>query len=344
MRTKQFILAVGLLFVPLLSMADNVIKLIGTNGETLVKYDASTVDSITTYMTMESHGNYAYDFNGYQYSGLVDTYWGNLESFLLINSDGPWVQLNNVDPYFASYGYTYDNGAYNIVLCDRSEWVSDTLYLYARAGQLMQYYEACFCSYTGAFESGDYDEEIVFAITDNGQTFTYVNGLVVAEGDSYYNYIEPGTSIVPEGQTEAPVRRAPKARALPGKKVLPPLQQAEVRANAKAAVSVYQTLNRPSEAADKALSTERTAPKPQTPSKEATRRLFKVGTSETKAQAAPAERARAIQSAVTTDDNATAGGSSKAPTTLRQTPGHSMPNRRAMTADDVTVTKKNDKK
>lgn len=340
MRTKQFILAVGLLFVPLLSMADNVITLVGMNGETLMRVDASQVDSITLNTTMESHGNYAYDFNDHRYNGLVETARGTLESLLSIDSDEPQVRLNNVDPYFAYSGFTCDNGC-NIVRCSRTEWVADTLYLYADAGQFIGYEDVCFYSYTG-YLYDNYDEEMVFSITDDGQTFTYVNGIVVAIEAGYYNYVEPGTSIVPDGQTEAPARRAPKVQALPGKKALPSLPKADGAPKAKVAVHAVPTLAKPSKAEGKVLRTERTAPKPQTPSKEATRRLFKVGTSETKAQAAPAERA--IQSAVTTDDNATAGGSSKAPTTLRQTPGHSMPNRRAMTADDVTVTKKNDNK
>ena len=337
MRTKQIILAVGLLFVPLLSMADNVITLIGMNGEALATYDAAQVDSITLNTTMESYGNYAYDFNDHRYTGLVETAVGTLESLVFIDSDEPQVRLNNVDPYFAYCGFTCDNG-YNIVLCNRTEWVADTLYLYADAGQRMGYDDACFYSYTG-YLYDNYDEEMVFSITDDGRTFTYVNGIVVAVETGYYNSIAPGTSIVPDSLAGAPARRAPKVQTLQGKKVLTVLPKAEDTPRVKAAYGASQTLAKPSKAEGKVLRTERTVPNAQTSSEDARRRLFKTRDSERKSQATPAERA--AEPAVTTAEKPTAGGSASVRRISRQIPGGSASNRRAMTADDITA--KNDK-
>ena len=327
----------GLLFVPLLSMADNVITLIGMNGEALATYDAAQVDSITLNTTVESYGNYAYDFNGHRYNGLVETARGTLESLLSIDSDEPQVRLNNVDPYFAYCGFTCDNG-YNIVRCSRTEWVADTLYLYADAGQFIGYEDVCFYSYAG-YLNDNYDEEMVFSITDDGQTFTYVSGIVVAIEAGYYNYVEPGTSIVPDSLSGAPARRAPKAQALQGKKVLTVLPMAEDTPRVKAAHGASQTLTKPSEAEGKVLRTERTVPKAQTSSEDARRRLFKIKDSERKSQAAPA--GRAAEPAVTTAEKPTAGGSASVRRISRQIPGGSASNRRAMTADDITA--KNDK-
>ena len=57
MRTKHFILTVALLLVGVLSVADNVITVIGRNGEPLMRIDASQVDSITLNRSLESYGN-----------------------------------------------------------------------------------------------------------------------------------------------------------------------------------------------------------------------------------------------------------------------------------------------
>lgn len=237
MRTKHFILTVALLLVGVLSVADNVITVIGRNGEPLMRIDASQVDSITLNRSLESYGNYAYDFDGHFFSGTVETYKGLLSSGLMLSSSGYNIKLMNLDPYFYYFGYIAEYG-YNEVVCSSSEWVGDTLYLYAPGDQSMNYDydDVRFVSYTG-YLNDNYEEELVFAITDGGQTFTYVNGLVLETQDAYYNFIEPGTSIVADSLAEASAARSPQRTGLSGRKLQPaPMAyQPKGGANVKAA-------------------------------------------------------------------------------------------------------------
>lgn len=139
--------------------------------------------------------------DGLRFSGNVDSYFGDSFTFdvTLAQGEGTTVYIQNLDPYFAQYGYTAENG-YNILageLAVAEDGNSATIT--CQPNQAVGYQDCVFANPFGG-------ETISFTLTE--ATFTCETGYGVGTSEGWYTAFNPFTlNIVGNIRAGAPARR-----------------------------------------------------------------------------------------------------------------------------------------
>ena len=192
---KLFTLLSALLLWQTMAVAQNYLHI--TQGDAVVAVPIAQLDSVT----MRDANFYALtpaSFNGLCYGDNVSDYWGQSFNFdiTLVWIEGNTMQIHNLDPFFAQYGYVANLG-YNILqgeLTIAEDGQSGTLT--CETGQGLGYSD---CAFTNPFESGS---PIVFTVTK--ESITCETGYAVISGEGYYTAFSPFTLHC---TTRAPQRR-----------------------------------------------------------------------------------------------------------------------------------------
>lgn len=137
--------------------------------------------------------------DGLRFSGNVDSYFGDSFTFdvTLAQGEGTTVYIQNLDPYFAQYGYTAENG-YNILageLAVAEDGNSATIT--CQPNQAVGYQDGVFANPFGG-------ETISFTLTE--ATFTCETGYGVGTSEGWYTAFNPFT-LKKVTRTAAPARR-----------------------------------------------------------------------------------------------------------------------------------------
>lgn len=141
--------------------------------------------------------------DGLRFSGNVTDYWGDKHSFdvTLAQGEGTTVYIRNLDPYFAQYGYTAENGA-NILVGELVVAADgNSANITCPPGQTIGYQDCVFVNPLGG-------ETISFTLAEGTLTCETGYGVCTAEG-GYYSAFNPFTLNAVSG-TRAPalVRKA----------------------------------------------------------------------------------------------------------------------------------------
>lgn len=198
---KLFSLLSALLLWHTMAMAQNYLHI--TQGDTVRAVPIAQLDSVTV-RNANFYGITPESLNGKRYSGNISDYWGNPYNFNIgiVWIDGNTMQIHDLDPYFAGYGYVADAG-YNILqgeLTIAEDGQSATLTCETNQG--IGYTD---CVFTNPFESG---APIVFTITK--EIITCESGYAVGTSEGYYTAFSPFTL---HSSTYAPQMRQQETEA-----------------------------------------------------------------------------------------------------------------------------------
>ncbi len=182
--------------------------------------------------------------DGLRFTGNVDDYWGyNGYTFdvTLAQGEGTTVYIWNLDPYFAQYGYTAENG-YNILAGELAVAEDgNSVTITCQSGQAIGYQDFVFANPFGG-------ETISFTLT--AETLTCETGYGVGSSAGWYTAFRPFTlNAVGGTRAAAPARKVNgiEPKPLKGVKQLKPMAAPQETATKEEGVKAVQLMTVPAD-------------------------------------------------------------------------------------------------